>query len=132
MLPGAIYHSICRNSSFFMNFRIAEKDLFCLWNTVRILISETPKIVSDKSKYFFKIMNLENQRCWFGTQKVKLHPNKPPTFLLLYAITNEKTVKLMQLDRLLFASRIFLAETRSNNSGRYTFLKSHIPRAQQP
>ena len=27
---------------------------------------------------------------WFGTQKVKLHPNKPLTFLL-YAITNEKS-----------------------------------------
>ena len=40
-----------------------------------------------------------NLRCWFGTQKVKLHANKRPTFLLLYAITNEKTVQLMQVDR---------------------------------
>ena len=76
---------------------------------------------------FLNIGNLENQRCWFGTQKVKQHPNKPPTFLLLYAITNEKTVKLMQIDRLLFASKTSPAETRSNNSGRYTLLKSHIP-----
>ena len=38
-------------------------------------------------------------------KKVKLHPNKPPMFLLLYAITNENTVKLMQLDRLLSASK---------------------------
>ena len=49
---------------------------------------------------------LENQRCWFVTQKVKLHPNKPPTFLLLDANTNKKTVKLMQVDRLLSASRL--------------------------
>ena len=39
--------------------------------------------------------------CWFGTQKVTLHPNKAITFLLLYAIANEKTEKLMQIDRLL-------------------------------
>ena len=35
-----------------MNFKIEENELFCLQNTERILISETPKIVSDKSKYF--------------------------------------------------------------------------------
>ena len=28
-----------------------------------------------------------------GHKTVKLHPNKPPTFSLSYAITNEKTVK---------------------------------------
>ena len=76
----------------FMNFRIEGNESFCLWNTERILISESPKIVSDKSKYFLYIGNLENQCCWFGTQKVKLHLNKDPTFLLLYTITNEKTV----------------------------------------
>ena len=63
----------------------------------------------------------------FGESKVlvwdtkrTLHSNKPPTFLLLYAITNETTVKFMQLDRLLSASKTSPAETRSNNSGRYT------------
>ena len=61
------------------------------------------------------------------TQKVKLHPNKPPTFLLLYAITDEKTVKLMQVDRVLSASKTSPAETCSYNSRRYTLLKSHIP-----
>ena len=35
-----------------MNFKIEETDLFCLWNTERIRISETPKMVLDKSKYF--------------------------------------------------------------------------------
>ena len=40
--------------------------------------------------------------CLFGTQKVKLHSNKLPTFILLCTFTNEKTVKLMQIDRLLF------------------------------
>ena len=60
-----------------------------------------------------------------GTQKVKLNPNKPPTFLLLYAITNEKTVKLTQIDRLLSASKTSPSETRSNNSG--TLFKSRIP-----
>ena len=42
-------------------------------------------------KIFLHIGNFENQMCCFGTQKVKLLPNKPPTFLLLYTITNEKT-----------------------------------------
>ena len=50
-----------------------------------------------------------------------------PNVLLLYAITNEKTVKLMQLGRLLSASKTSPAGTRSNNSGRYTLVKSHIP-----
>ena len=36
-----------------MNFKIEESELFCLWNTELIRISETPKIVSDKSKYFY-------------------------------------------------------------------------------
>ena len=40
-----------------------------------------------------------------------------PYFLLLYVITNEKTLKLTQIDRLLAASQIFPAETHSNNSG---------------
>ena len=31
------------------------------------------------------------------------HPNMAPTFLLLYAITNEMTVKLTQIDRVLAA-----------------------------
>ena len=65
--------------------------------------------------------------CWFGTQKVKLHANEAPTFLLLCAITNEKTVKFMQIDRLLSTSKTSPSERRSNNSGRYTLLKSHIP-----
>ena len=53
-----------------------------------------------------------------------------PTFLLLYVITNEKTVKLMQIDSrsvAIRASETSPAEKRSNNSGRYTILKSHIP-----
>ena len=37
-----------------------------------------------------------------------------PTFLLLYAITNDKTIKLMQINRLLSASKTSPAETRSN------------------
>ena len=83
MLPGGvIYRSICRNSYFFMNFKIEYNELFGLWNTERILISETPKIVSDKSK-FLNVVNLENQRCWFGAQKVTLYPKKPATFLFL-------------------------------------------------
>ena len=34
------------------------------------------------------------------------------SFLLLYVITNEKTLKLKQIDRLLAASKIFPSETR--------------------
>ena len=44
------------------------------------------------------------------------------TFLLLYAIRNEKTVKLMPIDGMPAASKTHLAETRSNNSGRYTLI----------
>ena len=65
--------------------------------------------------------------CWFETQKVTLHPNKAPYFLLLYAITNEKTVKLMKIDGLPSESKTSPAEARSNNSGTYTLLKCHIP-----
>ena len=50
--------------------------------------------------------------CWFWKQKVKLHPNRQPTFLLLYAITNEKTVKLMQVDRLLSAPKLRLHQQK--------------------
>ena len=48
---GIIYRSICPNI-FFINFKIEENELFCIWNSEQILIYETPKIVSDKSKYF--------------------------------------------------------------------------------
>ena len=44
------------------------------------------------------------------------------TFLLSYAITNENTVKMMQIDRMPTASKTLPADTRSNNSGRYTLL----------
>ena len=59
--------------------------------------------------------------------KSKITSKWATNVLLLYAITNEKTVKLMQVYRLLSASKNSLAETRSNNSGRYALLKSHIP-----
>ena len=36
-----------------MNFKFEENELFCLWNAERILISETPEIVSDKSKSLY-------------------------------------------------------------------------------
>ena len=45
-----VYRSICGNS-FFMNLWKRENELSSLWNTERIIISETLKIVSDKSKY---------------------------------------------------------------------------------
>ena len=60
--------------------------------------------------------------CSSGTQKVKLHPNKPPTFLLSYAITNEKTVKFMQVDRLLSASKTSLADFSSRRLLIYNIL----------
>ena len=41
------------------------------------------------------------------TQKVILHPNMAPFFLLLQVITNE-TLKLKPIDWLLVASKIFL------------------------
>ena len=47
-----------------MNFKIEENKLFYLSNTVRILISETILISLN-------IGNLENQSCWFRTQKGK-------------------------------------------------------------
>ena len=94
-----VYRSIY-GYSFFLNFIIEANEFFCLWNTERILISETPTLVSDKSnREFGKLQML----VW--DKKVTLHPNKAPTFLLIYAITNEKTVKLMQVDRLLSASK---------------------------
>ena len=88
----------CRNS-FFMNFKI-EKKLFCLWNTERI--SSSPKHLKS-----FRINPNIFKYTEFGeskAHKVTLHLNKAPTSLLLYAITNEKTVKLMQIDRLLSVS----------------------------
>ena len=72
----------------------------------------------------FNIGNLESQS---GTQKVTLHPNKAQTFSSLYAITNKKSVKLVQIERLLPSSKTSPAETRSNKSCRYTILKSYIP-----
>ena len=77
---------------------------------------------------FLNIGNLENQRYWFGTQNVKLHPNKPPTFLLLYPITNEKPVKLMQLNRLLSASKTSPQKhVPMTLVGIPYLIKSHIP-----
>ena len=75
----------------------------------------------------FKCMKFRESKVLVWDTKSKIHPNKPPTFLLLYAITNEKTGKLMQVDRLLSASKTSPAETCSYNSRRYTLLKSHIP-----
>ena len=45
---------------------------------------------------------------------------------LLNAITNKKTVKLMQIDRIRAASKIFPTDPLSYNSGRYTLHKPHI------
>ena len=56
------------------------------------------------------------------TQEVSWHSNMAQPILLLYAIKHEKTVKFMQVDRLLSASNaeIYPAVTRSNNYDRYT------------
>ena len=43
-----------------------------------------------------------------------------PTFILLYAVTNEKTVKLLQMDWMTAESKNDLPKTCSNNSDRYT------------
>ena len=45
-----------------------------------------------------------------------------PFLKLLYTITIEKTVKLMQIDSSLSASTTSPAETRSNNSGKYVYI----------
>ena len=62
------------------------------------------------------------------TQKVIWHRNMAPSFLLLHVITNEKTLKLTQIDRLLAASNIFTAKKRSNISGRYTCCYIYLDR----
>ena len=60
------------------------------------------------------------------TQKMIWHPNIAPSFLLLYVITDKKTLKLTKIDRLLAASKIFPAQTRSNNSGRYLLIYIYL------
>ena len=91
-----------------MNFKIEENELFCLWNF-------TSKYRDFEVKFEVKPPPQKKKKI---TQKVKLHSNKGPTFLLLYATTNEKTAKLMQLDRLLPAFKTSPAEMCSDNSGR--------------
>ena len=44
---------------------------------------------------FINIENFKNHWCWSCTQEETLHPNIAH-FLLLYAITNEKTVKFIR------------------------------------
>ena len=68
-----------------MNFKIEEKTNCSVYGKLR----------ESLFQIFLNIWNLENQRCWFGTQKVKLHPNKAPTISLLDDISNEKTIKLI-------------------------------------
>ena len=59
------------------------------------------------SKYLYiNIATLEKQRFWIWTQDVTWHPNIAHIFLLLYAITNEKTVKLIQIDTMPAASAL--------------------------
>ena len=49
-----------------------------------------------------------------GLRQIKCNMtfNMAQTFLLLYGITNKKTVKLMQIN-----TKIYPTESRSNNSG---------------
>ena len=69
---------------------------------------------------FLNIGNLENQSNLVWDPISKITSELVTNDLLLYVITNEKTVKLIQLDRLLSASETSPSETRSNNSGWYT------------
>ena len=55
-----------------------------------------PQLV--RIQIFINIGYLENQWSWFWTHSLTWHPNMAQTFLLLDAITDEKTVKLIQLD----------------------------------
>ena len=48
-----------------------------------------------------------------GYKKVKLHSNKPPTFLLSYPITNEKTVNLMKVDMFIKKVKVKSSMARS-------------------
>ena len=48
---------------FFMEFKIEENYLFILSNTERILISEAPNVVSDKT-IFFKYSEFEESKFW--------------------------------------------------------------------
>ena len=89
-----------------------------MWNTEYSCVS--PKHIKSigLNPNISKYWEFSESIYWVWTQKVIWHPNMSPTFLLLYAITNEKTLKLTQIDRMLAASKIIPAETRSNNSGR--------------
>ena len=88
MLPGVIYHSICRKL-FFMYFKFKKT-----YSSVYGIRNES--LSSKHLKSYWINPNIIKYR-EFGESKVpvKLHSNKPPTFLLVYAITNEMTVKLM-------------------------------------
>ena len=55
----------------------------------------------------------------YGT-KSDIYPNMAPSFLLLHVITNEKSLKFTQIGIVAIRLPRFPAETRSNNSGRYT------------
>ena len=82
-----------------------KKTDFWLWNTERISYLRNCKNLVWQIQIYLNLGNLENQRCWLGTQEVTRHRNMAQIILLLYAITNEKTVKLMQIDRLRSASK---------------------------
>ena len=56
------------------------------------------------------------------SKEVTLYQNMAQTFLLLYAITNEKTVRLMQIGMMPAAFKTYRPETLPNNSDRYTLL----------
>ena len=134
----------CCNSLFYETLK-ATKMYFGLLCTEWIRISETPRIVSDKSKYFSesKVLVLDtrsNMTSKYGTNFFSLlftiitHKEmyvNTTNYMITYVSTLiykwEKTVKLMQIDRLLSASKAYSAETRSHKSGRYTLLKFHIP-----
>ena len=70
------------------------------------------------------IMNSENQCYWFWTKKVYDIHMLPQLF---YYYIPLQIIEKTQIDRMPAAYRSFLAETRSNNSGRYTSYSLDLP-----
>ena len=71
---------------------------------------------------------LENQWCWFWTQGVTCYPNMAHTFLLLNTITNDNTVKLIQIDTMSPDS----AHVGSNNSCEHSLIGLYTSTAYTP
>ena len=111
-----VYRSICRNNLFYESLK-AKKTNVSVYSILNESLSPKHLKSCRINPNIYKYRKFGESKVLVWDTRSKIRPKLAKNSLLLYDITNENTVKLMQIDRLLSAI----------DSYWNVFLRKHVP-----